>query len=787
MDSTARPTSSLFSPSLTKSIRQQPTPRKSTPSRRYLRQSFPNFGSPSTTPQFSPGDAFKQRQQLPDAMDEDPLHLPGMHIDKEAPLEQEDDDASSMSSILQHPGETQTSATDATAIMDPQPGSALHAKQAQDLSDRLTKLLEKTTTRRAHMAAARNGTSNPSGSTGPRLRTTETEYDLSPDRSARLSTPPHSLYSGTPSQRHPRLQEMGECDDFTPSPVSVSPSVRHARSRQWLEHERIMKHNKALFKRHANSLKDELASAAERMSREKSLTDHVIGEQELEQGKGQELKLGQGQEQEQEPEQEDRDHSMSTQVDTNEHGLDPQHETPVPENAVYDDQGYELVDEEVSFKRPQLVTSSFRSTLVDPDILLGDDLEDRVEGHSSTLPPTPRLPVKQNYPPTPRVSVRQTHLPTPHVQPQQAESSWMSTPKRGGLSPGSENTLLEVAKKTAAITEELRGVYSNLQELFSPETEAKLSGAMSVLSAHKTGSGSRASKTRRLFNVEAIPNPVFEASLPAPAPPQPQLPMTPKTPSIIKRKPAPLRPAVISKAHRTPLSEQQQTHSSQTLKEQSNREYEHDIRVRSLISNAESARRLYQSSNDAPLSGSVNGTQEFRSPHRVPHTLGSEAGNPRERHQERFRRKLDVWKRIERRSKCAPLPTYTSLYVPTSTSRPIRAELSGQTIKQDQHLDNGTGNGYGYDHHEDFEEEWEEEGEGGEEQYAKDEVLELYEPKLAGRDNAYRERILEDVRAQLARDEELRQRRSRQSEGFESDEELLNHRLSKRRREAYVS
>ncbi|KAF9355910.1 hypothetical protein BGX34_010185 [Mortierella sp. NVP85] len=771
MDSTARPTSSLFSPSLTKSIRQQPTPRKSTPSRRYLRQSFPNFGSPSTTPRFSPGDAFKQRQQPRDAMDEDPLHFPGMHIDKEAPLEQDDDDASSMSSILQHPGETQTSATDATATMDPQPGSALHAKQAQELSDRLTKLLEKTTTRRAHIAAVRNGTSNPSGSTGPRLRTTETEYDLSPDRSARLGTPPRSLCSGTPLQRHPRLQEMEESDDFTPSPVSVSPSVRHARSRQWLEQERILKHNKALFKRHGNSLKDELASAAERMSREKSLTDHTTAEQELEQE----------QEQEQEPEQGDQDHSMSTQVDTNGHGLDPQHGTPVPESAVYDDQGYELVDEEVSFKRPGLVTSSFRSTLVDSDI----DLEDRVEGHSSTLPPTPRLPVKQNYPPTPRVSVKQTHLPTPHVQPQQAESSWMSTPKRGGLSPGTENTLLEVAKKTAAITEELRGVYSNLQELFSPETEAKLSGAMSVLSAHKTGSGSRASKTRQLFDVEVIPNPVFEASSPAPAPPQPQLPMTPKTPSIIKRKPAPLRPAVIPKAHRTPLPEQQQTHSSQTLEEQSSREHEHDIRVRSLISNAESARRLYQSNSDAPLSRSVNGAQELKSPHRVPHTFSFEAGNPRERHQERFRRKLDVWKRIERRSKCAPLPTYTSLYVPTSTSRPIHAEPGGQTIKQDQHL--GNGNGYGYDHHEGFEEEWEEEGEDGEEQYAKDEVLELYEPKLAGRDNAYRERILEDVRAQLARDEELRQRRSRQSEGLESDEELLNHRLSKRRRPAYVS
>lgn len=453
-------------------------------------------------------------------MDEDPQHFLSMRTGKEASVEQEDDDASSMSSILQHPDETPATTTGATATTDPQPGSVLHARQAQELSDRLTRLLEKTTSRRAHIAAVRNGTSNPSGSTtttAPRLRTTETEYDLSPDRSALLNTPPHSLYPGTPSQRHSRLQEMEEADDMTLSPVSVSPSVRHARSRQWLEQERMLKRNKELFERHASSLRDELASAAERMSREKPLDDHVIGQQELEQDQEQGQEQEQEQEQEPEQEQEDRDRSMSISVDANGHGVDPRQATPTLEDAMYDDQGYEMVDEEVSFKRPGQDTSSFRSTLVDPDVLLGDDHVDELEGYSSALPPTPRVPVKQNYPATPRASVNQTHLPTPRVPTQQAESSWMSTPKRGelstpkrgGLSPGSENTLLEVAKKTAAITEELRGVYSNLQELFSPETEAKLSGAMSVLSAHKTGSASRASKTRQLFDIEAIPNPVM--------------------------------------------------------------------------------------------------------------------------------------------------------------------------------------------------------------------------------------------------------------------------------------
>ncbi|KAF9163820.1 hypothetical protein DFQ26_002115, partial [Actinomortierella ambigua] len=45
--------------------------------------------------------------------------------------------------------------------------------------------------------------------------------------------------------------------------------------------------------------------------------------------------------------------------------------------------------------------------------------------------------------------------------------------------------LLEVAESTTSITSQLRGVYANLQEFFSPETEAKLHDAITVLGSQQ--------------------------------------------------------------------------------------------------------------------------------------------------------------------------------------------------------------------------------------------------------------------------------------------------------------
>lgn len=724
----------------------------------------------------------RRQQELLDAQDprddKNPPRLQELHEDMEVPAEQQDDDTSSMSSILMHPGETQattTSATTSASATQPLTGSALHARQANEMTERINRLLDQTAQRRA-LSASRNQTLTPLGSSVPRLRTTETEYDLSPDRSARLSTPPDSLYTGTPSGRdtnHQETESLQELDSLA-SPPFASPSARYARSQKWLEQEKILRHNKELFERHRRNLKEELANAAARMSQSQGVVDQ---EQEQEQEPREDP------EHEHEQEQEQQNDLMEVLTGDDRHEQDTPQEAPDHPGTAYEDQGYDMVDEEVSFKRP---------ITFDSDTPLPDGYENGFEPQSSDFPPTPRVPVKQTlHPPTPRVPIKRSlpstpHVPVKRVQPvspralaKQPESqSWTATPQSTIYSPNRENALLEVVKKTAAITEELRGVYSNLQELFSPETEAKWSGAMSVLSAHKSGSGGRASNTRRLLDdEETIPQPVFEPlSSPSPSPspsrqPPAQLPMTPKTPTITKRKPAALRPAVMPSVHRTPLPEQQQRHPSQAV-------HNHDVPLRGLVSNAESSRRLHRDNENAP-------PRKSKSPSKVFHTFSVEAETPRERHQERFRRKLDGWKRIERRSllDAPPLPTYPNYYVATSSSRQSRTETTYRHVKHSH--SQGNGHGYDHNHNQEAEEGWEEEQEEEPHDGEDEEPYELVPPPVKDDRNVYRERILEDLRAQAAREEELRQGRVRRSEGFESDEELLNHkRVSKRRREA---
>ncbi|KAG0005849.1 hypothetical protein BGZ79_001042 [Entomortierella chlamydospora] len=59
------------------------------------------------------------------------------------------------------------------------------------------------------------------------------------------------------------------------------------------------------------------------------------------------------------------------------------------------------------------------------------------------------------------------------------------TPDRNHVVQAAEDSLLEVAESTTTITNQLRGVYTNLQDFFSPETEAKLSGAISAIGSQK--------------------------------------------------------------------------------------------------------------------------------------------------------------------------------------------------------------------------------------------------------------------------------------------------------------
>ncbi|KAG0365075.1 Chitin synthase, class 1 [Gamsiella multidivaricata] len=622
MEST-RPESLVFSPSLKKP--RSRTPSKTTPSRLYLRQAFPtlNSTSQSTTPKSSPGEAFKRRQQLlQDAHDEKK---------RDTPQELEDEVGEQLKGATLHPHDTtpspsiskehSQSANTSEAIS----ASAIHAKHAQEMSERINRLLDRATSIRRTQPIYKDSTSV-SAAVGPRLRTTETEYDVSPDRSVRLlSTPPRNFYTGTPTKPYHGLQveqlQGSDTLESSPHPYSMSPSDRHARSRQAQEQERVLADND--FFMPGSTLRDELASAAKRQTHRHTLRG-VIDDQEC--------------------------------YGNNETDENGDHETQ-------------------------------------PFWTQGDQ--------------------------TPKVIPRQPGSRTPLTDETEAESS-----------------LMEMAEKTAAIAEGLRGVYSNLQEFFSPETEAKLNGAMSVLSA----SASRA-VNRRSF-AASVPKPLmFETSPPA----------VQRASVITKRKPAPLRSAVMPKQNRTPEPEQQKE-EHQTQQQQQRRKSDkvqhHDVALWGLVSDAESARRLSQG-KDKNQRKSLDGVVEFKSTLTPPKNLEphySECEVPLEEHQERFRRKLDRWKRVERQHQyeAPPLPSYQDLYIPTSTSR--TALLAEPEVWQEDQLE---------------------------------------EQEILEEENAHRERILQDLRAQMAREEELRERKRRRDEEFEDGEEIMERRrLSKRRREA---
>ncbi|KAF8981693.1 hypothetical protein BGZ46_002415 [Entomortierella lignicola] len=423
MDST--PSESIhFSPSIKKTNRSR-TPRKSTPSRLYLRQSFPTLESPtSTTPSVSPGKSFIQRQQqLQDARDEQ---------------EESNELLSERHTQLNNQKEqhiSEETAKERLSDTSELPASSDHVRDTQ--TNTLTEILKRRQWKPQSQTAAINDTTNPV-SVAPRLRTTETEYDLSPTRSLRqLSTPPRSLYIGTPSKA---FFDSWEHEDLQESDGSVSsPSdMRKAR----------MMSSNSIFNQRSR-LENDYSRKERELSPRYTTQDDT-----------------------------DQEDLVGDVVDQEEEG-----EEVGPEDKEHDDQGYNYGDDEVSFKRSGPVSSSNHSTLIEQesqnqqlDSLHGDNLQD--ENYSDHEP----SPIKE-YTPT---------------QKRQLESSFVSE-------TDAEDSLLEVAEKTTAIAEELRSVYSNLQVLFSPENEAKLNGAVSVLSSQKRSS-----------DRSTIENKSFSASIPKP-------------------------------------------------------------------------------------------------------------------------------------------------------------------------------------------------------------------------------------------------------------------------------
>ncbi|KAF9127516.1 Protein tpx2 [Mortierella sp. 14UC] len=131
----------------------------------------------------------------------------------------------------------------------------------------------------------------------------------------------------------------------------------------------------------------------------------------------------------------------------------------------------------------------------------------------------------------------------------------------------------------------------------------------------------------------------------------------PKSPVLTKRRPAPMRPAVMPNSHHQQKKQQHQTHKA-------------GITERGLVSSAESARRLSQDKNRKPAAHHPPaGKPQLTVPE--PFSLATEARG--ERYQEQFRNKLTKWRQIEKEHqfKALPLPSYPEVFVPKKSTRPL--------------------------------------------------------------------------------------------------------------------
>ncbi|KAF9188107.1 hypothetical protein BGZ50_001545 [Haplosporangium sp. Z 11] len=618
----------VFSPSLKKSSRTRSSPKKTTPSRLYLRQSFPSIVA-STTSRISPGKSFLQRQQLlQDVLNEQEREnesqqqeLPEdrtVHSqlqtqtqtrqrtqnDNDNGSDKDKDKENATPNVL--PDSNKQSAEQPSSPTKI-PASALYARQAQEMSETLARILD----RPLKSSNARPNATDNISTSAPitrRLRTTETEYDFSPTRSNTQlpSTPLQSLYTGTHS-RQPLAEELERPQD-SDDERAASPLDRHSRERL----DQIQKKARNINE-WSNSRKDEIYHAG--YNTKPNLNNNS-----------------------------EREH-LQHEVE--------QHRQADPDDEEYDAHGFEHDDGEVSFRKHEL-SSSNQSTLV--------EIFDRL--------PEPRTPLANN-------------LSEDEV----------------------ESTLLEVAETTAAITDRLRGVYSNLQEFFSPETEAKLNGAMSAISSHKI-SGKRLSLNSSSGSSTSIPRPLNRAQSSSP----------------------PQQHRRVAKTHHYPVT------------------------VTGLVSNADSARRLSHGSKsqhgispqDVDLqetrpSQPIESTSRSLPTAQKPSMLETEVRDSG--HQERFRRKLDQWRRIERKHQieASLIPAYADLFTSSISSRPatqpklVPAPVQLPTVpRMDRRVE---------------------------------------ERPILEKERRHKERIAEDVRAQKAREDDLRAQR----ENMERRSQLRTH------------
>ncbi|KAF9325874.1 Protein tpx2 [Linnemannia elongata] len=751
----------------------------------------PSF-APSTTPLKSPGVRYRQQQQ--------------QHQRHQQQEEEESELYNALHSTehddnLEQPRSAQVHATTSSLFKTPsylsskhtesesRPASAIHLQQANDMTKSIYKLLEDNArTKEGVSRQAQNSVSvanqslevfrqsqrrssgtptsasrNTSAATKvqqqqqpvskPLLRTTETEYDVSPSRTARLMTsPPASSFVGTPSRRsHLRHQTPG-------SMRIASPTHRHSQDRQVEEKSRP---EDAATLEWLKQTVDAEEFDHQRYTRRASTEVGEVPEQ-----------------------QEEHEDPYQTE--------DHHQETDPFDSATQRDDSY-------PHKRQSLGSPSKRR---------------RSNEHVEDI-----YSQKENIP-------LETEAITPLDSYLSRSAHYPKTPEMDHSVTEAESSLLEVAETTTTITNQLRGVYTNLQDFFSPETEAKLQDAITVIGSQKAirvAKGLSSSTTRprplefrsasvrkdyrkpssapqstrllttpqpfnfseRLNSIQfRRPSSSLSKSLGASSaaalrssraqelqrtmtngpstpiaqnrtvneyqemskspfiplaqrkkqleksslndlPESTKRPLTipkapvlhtssrskttaipfeervlqdiaqqggykantvdkrviessgeygvpkpvksrltvPKSPVLTKRRPAPMRPAVM------PIRSDAQHQHSHQHQHQQQKTHKAGITERGLVSSAESARRLSQDRNRKPAHHLPPNKPSLTVPE--PFSLATDARG--QRYQEQFRNKLTKWRQIEKEHqfKALPLPTYPEVFVPKKSNRPL--------------------------------------------------------------------------------------------------------------------
>lgn len=147
-----------------------------------------------------------------------------------------------------------------------------------------------------------------------------------------------------------------------------------------------------------------------------------------------------------------------------------------------------------------------------------------------------------------------------------------------------------------------------------------------------------------------------------PKPVKPRL-TVPKSPVLTKRRPAPMRPAVM------PIRSDVQHQYSHQHQHQQQKTHKAGITERGLVSSAESARRLSQGKDRKPVHHPPPNKPSLTIPE--PFSLATDARG--QRYQEQFRNKLTKWRQIEKEHqfKALPLPTYPEVFVPKKSNKPL--------------------------------------------------------------------------------------------------------------------